>query len=287
MSKPTKEQISEARQLIPTRSSKQPDPIRVGLGANYGREFHGDPERIARAAALMLDERWPRRFTSWQVHGESSSNEGRRGKLPAGASAEVTKALADGGTVWVELKTRGAHADNVFVDTGKNRSLSRDYACPLRLTASIAVEKMPDPNATVRRWVSLAHDLVSTVGARNGTITIGPSGDVMDDQWSPHLPDPKDHLRILGGGLYRGDAQRGVGGRYSRYPRWGTYLHPEHVAAIGGRDRIAREVEPALLEQVDDLLYIQLTESFDEAHTPAMWEKRLKLRKLMEPILPT
>ena len=57
------------------------------------------------------------------------------------------------------------------------------------------------------------------------------------------------------------------------------------MAAIGGRERIAREVEPALFEEVGDLLYIQLTGGIEDAWTPMMWEKRLKLRQLMQPIL--
>ncbi len=58
-----------------------------------------------------------------------------------------------------------------------------------------------------------------------------------------------------------------------------------HVDAIGGRDRIQKEVQPALMEQIGDLLYIQLTAWIDDAWTPEMWNKRLKLRQLMEPIL--
>jgi len=266
---------------------KQQEPLGVGLGADYGTELYRDPDRVARAARLMLDERWPHRFSKWQVHTHPSAMEGPRGRLPADALTQIAAALADSGTVWVDLKTPGRDWDNVCVDAGTKRELYREYTCPFRVMASITIVKLPDPNAVVRRWVTLAHDLVCTVGARNGTITVGPISDVIRDESIPYLPDPNDHLRIMGGGASVSDRRPLVGDKYSRYPRWGTYLHPEHVAAIGGRDRIAREVEPALFEQVDDLLYIQLTENFDEAHTPAMWEKRLKLRKLMEPILVT
>lgn len=266
---------------------KKPEPIGVALGANYGTELYRDPQRVARAARLMLDERWPRRFSKWQVHTHASTIEGRRGRIPVDALAQITAALADSPTVWVDLKTPGRDWDNVSVDAGTERDLYRDYTCPFRVMASITIVNLPDPNTAVRRWVTLAHDLVSTVGARNGTITVGPSGDVILDQGIPYLPDPNDHLNILGGGPSVSDRRSQLGGMYARYPRWGTYLHPEHVAAIGGRDRIAREVEPALFEQVDDLLYIQLTADFEDAYTPAMWAKRLKLRKLMEPILVT
>lgn len=284
----TKEDVEEARQLLATALRKKPEPLRVGLIADFGKELKATPSGVERVAELMFDERWPRRFTKWQVHAESHlQNAGRRGRLPAEALAEVTAALGDFSTLWVDLKTSGPESDSVYVDTGKNLYLHRDYACPLRMWASIRIEKMQDPNAQVRRWVTLAHDFVSSVRARNGTISVGPSSDVVTDLGVPRLPDPNDHLRITGGGVAAGETRKQLGGKYSRYPRWGTYLHPEHVAAIGGRDRIAREVEPALFEQVDDLLYIQLTADFEDANTPVMWEKRLKLRKLMEPILVT
>lgn len=286
MTKPTKGEIEEARHLIPTRPINEPEPLRVGLAASYATELHADPSRVRRAAALMLDDRWPRRFSNWQVHAESAAA-GRRGKLPVDALGQITGALEDYGTVWVDLKTRGPDFDHVYVDAGRNRDLHRDYTCPFRVEASIKIVKLPDPNAVVRTWVTLAHDLASTVGARNGTITVGPSSDVMLDQGGPYLPDPEDHLRIIGGGISSSERRPLLGGKYARYPRWGTYLHPEHVAAIGGRDRLKREVDPAVLEPVDDLLYIQLTDNFEDAHTPAMWEKRLKLRTLMEPILVT
>lgn len=266
---------------------KKPEPLRVGLGASYGTELYRDPERVARVARLMLDERWPRRFSKWQVHTHASTSEGRRGRIPADTLAQITSALADSATVWVDLKTPGQNWDNVCVQAGTDRALYRSYACPFRLEASIEPVNLTDTNAVVRRWVSLAHDLVSAVGARNGTITVASSGDVILDQSLPYLPDPDDHLRIMGGGTSGGESRKKLGDTLARYPRWGTYLHPEHVAAIGGRERIAREVEPALLEPVDDLLYIQLTADFADAHTPAMWEKRLKLRKLMAPILVT
>jgi len=264
---------------------KKNEPLRVGLAAHYGTELYKDAERVARTARLMLDDRWPQRFTKWQVHPVTGTVEGRRGKLPPEPLDQVAGALADSTTNWVELKTPGPEWHDVSIKAGTERDLYPTHVCPFRAMASINVDKLPAPRTDVYRWVTLAHDLVSTVGARNATITVAPSGDVILDQSIPYLPDPNDDLLIMGGGPALGDAQRNVGGKYARYPRWGTYLHAEHVAAIGGRDRIAREVEPALFEQLDDLLYIQLTAGIDDAWTPAMWAKRLKLRKLMESIL--
>ena len=120
---------------------------------------------------------------------------------------------------------------------------------PFHALSSRTDTKVTARRADVYRWVTLAHDLVSTVGGRNATITVGPSGDVIMDQSIPYLPDPKDDLRIMGGGPALGDAQRTVGGKYARYPRGGTYLNAEHVAASGGRHRVVRDVRPAAVRR--------------------------------------
>jgi hypothetical protein len=76
-----------------------------------------------------------------------------------------------------------------------------------------------------------------------------------------------------------------VGRTYARHPRWGTYLNAAHVAAIGGEARIRAEVEPAKIDAVGELTYIQLTDSVETALTPLAGERRQRLESLMAPII--
>lgn len=266
----------------------------IGVGFHYATELYKQQDRVRTVAGLMLDERWPRRFKKWHVHTLPQTVEPRRGKLPEPDSlAQVAAALADPATDWVEVGTGGKQFDYIQVEAGTKKDLYRTYSCPFHLSASICIGELPDKGLAVARWVRLAHDLGVAIGARNGIITVGPvtrgfggpTSHVISDISKPYLPNPKNDLDIIGGGTAGADGQRNVGGKYARYPRWGTYLHPGHVEAIGGRERIQREVQPALMQQIGDLLYIQLTAWIDDAWTPAMWDKRRALRRLMEPIL--
>ena len=72
---------------------------------------------------------------------------------------------------------------------------------------------------------------------------------------------------------------------HTRAIRSGTYLKREHVDVIGGIDRIRAEVEPARIDQLATLTYIQLTDSVQTALTPTAGEKRRALEALMTPIL--
>jgi len=264
---------------------RKPAPLRIGLAALYGTELYRDPERVKRIARLLLDDRWPRPFSKWHVQPLGGTVDIVAGRLPPNPLAAIEAALSASTTHWVDLKSPGDVWHAVLVETGTTRDLHRQHFCPLQATASLALDKLKDPSRDVARWVPLAHELVEATGARNATITVAPSVDVILDISSPYVPDPNDHVRILGDIAQDFEARSNLGGKYARYPRWGTYLHPEHVAAIGGRDQIARVVDPALFEEVGDLLYVQLTASIEDAWTPMMWEKRLKFRQLMQPIL--
>lgn len=263
---------------------RRPEPLRIGLAAVYSTEVYKAPDRVRTIGRLIFDDRWPRPFTKWHVQPLGGTVDIRAGRLPQDPLIEVESSLSASTTHWVELSTPGDAWHDVSVDAGTTLDLAA-RVCPFRLMASLRLDKLKNPASDVARWVTLAHELVSAVGARNGTITVAASGDVIPDIARPHRPDPNDHLRIIGGGGVEGESRENLGGKYARYPRWGTYLHPEHVAAIGGRDQIARVVEPALFEEVGDLLYVQLTARIEDAWTPMMWEKRLRFRQLMQPIL--
>jgi hypothetical protein len=74
-----------------------------------------------------------------------------------------------------------------------------------------------------------------------------------------------------------------LGDKYVRRPRWGTYLRPAHVAAIGGRDRILAVVKPPVVRDIGDLLYIQLSERVSEATSD---QAKARYRAFVELVAP-
>ncbi len=260
----------------------------LGLGLRYATELEERRERAAVMAALLFDKRWPRPFAKYHIHTRPETMaEPRKGKLPTeNPIAFVAAALSDYGTDWVALSPRKPAYNSISVDAGSKKNVWPTRICPYRLTNIVDSTGLRDIPRAVAAWVTLAHDLARAVQARNGAITVHPEATiVIGDCGGLYLPAPNDHLDITGGGTTSYDGAENVGGKYSCYPRWGTYLHAGHVDAIGGRRRIEEVVQPALIEEVGDLLYIQLTATIWDAWTPEMWDKRLRFRRLMEPIL--
>ncbi|HEY6032680.1 MAG TPA: hypothetical protein VIV58_00435, partial [Kofleriaceae bacterium] len=77
-----------------------------------------------------------------------------------------------------------------------------------------------------------------------------------------------------------------LGSKYVRNARWGTYLRDHHIEAVGGLERIRREVEPARIDRLGELVYFQLTESIVDAIGPACDAKRRAFDTVLAPILP-
>ena len=124
------------------------------------------------------------------------------------------------------------------------------------------------------RWLSLVHDAVSMCGAVHGFVCVWPSfamtmaeiGDmriVIDSRWREvNLGVP---LEAEAQSRRFSSWRHKVGRTYARFPRWGTYLHAEHLDRIGGVQRIREVVGPARIDRVGPLTYIQLTDSLESA----------------------
>lgn len=67
-------------------------------------------------------------------------------------------------------------------------------------------------------------------------------------------------------------------------PSTGACTH--HIDAVGGLDRIRREVELARVDRLGELVYFQLTESIDDALGPECNAKRRAFDGVLAPILP-
>ena len=75
-----------------------------------------------------------------------------------------------------------------------------------------------------------------------------------------------------------------LGERYVRPPGWATFLRRAHVDAVGGRDHLLAVVQPPVVHDVGDLLYVQLSASVADARTPAAEARRRALAELLAPI---
>ena len=76
-----------------------------------------------------------------------------------------------------------------------------------------------------------------------------------------------------------------LGGTYVRHPRWGTYLRRAHVDQIGGTDRIRERVAPAKIVELGALVFVQLTERFDDALSAEADARRRAFEELLAPIV--
>ena len=206
--------------------------------------------------------------------------------------AALRDAIAD--PTYFRLDTNRATGESNFASVSLD--LDRQAAArgdALKLWVICRTTDLPT-GKSFERFTTLLHDLVAAVGAEHAVLGAWPTRDMaVADTWLGRmiLDTPTGDINL---GLPPDfDAQRELtsshrdrlGHDYARHPRWGTYLHAGHVAAIGGVARIAAEVAPAVIQPVGALTYVQLTASIDTALTPDAGAKRRALEALMAPIL--
>jgi hypothetical protein len=171
-----------------------------------------------------------------------------------------------------------------YVHTGRNMIPGPAY--PLELRAFCRAEGMP-AQKPIGPWLALLHDLVRAIDAVHGVVVVADENIVHDEVFL--ITTTRDGVRlnpradeinpISGSGL----ARQELGRRFVRHPRWGTYLRADHVAVVGGRGKIAA-ISPAMLVDVGDLLYVQLTDSPETADSPEGAAKQRMLADLLAPI---
>lgn len=81
-------------------------------------------------------------------------------------------------------------------------------------------------------------------------------------------------------------AERELGTRYARFPRWGTLLSQEHLGRIGGIDAVVRAAQPAVIRDVSEGVYVQLTGAVATAMSGESLAKQARLTEALAPILP-
>jgi len=267
----------------------------VGLAAYFRRPVQEDRARVERLATLLLDDRWP--WLPWWASYSGVHRRDDRKSIRVGGKNGVAP-LIEGmlspklAVLDLERSKGDKNFSSVMLDLDRARG-DLGYEAPFRMWITCRSAELPS-GKTFDAWLTLAHALVAEVDALHATLGAWPTYTMArSDTWLTRvvldtptrdynlgLPDKyQDQISLLD------QWSKKLGRTYARHPRWGTYLNAEHVAAIGGTDRIRAEVQPATIEAVGDLTYIQLTPTIETAMTAEAGEKRRRLEAVMEPIL--
>lgn len=268
----------------------------VGLAAYFTNTIVRDRGVVVRVAELLVDTRWP--WIPWFASFAGIHKRDDRASVRVGGKNGI-EPLVNGmmsprlGTLYMNRAKGDKNFTSVCLPFDPEIE-DPDAEAPYKLWVTCRSAELPD-GKTFEDWLTLAHDLVIAVGALNATIGAWPTFDMaIADTWltrivldTPRGDIPLNDLPVDFNG--QSDLLRKwwkkLGRTYARHPRWGTYLNSAHVAAIGGLDRIRDEVQPARIEAVGELTYIQLTESIETGMSAAAGERRRKLQALMAPIL--
>lgn len=256
----------------------------AGLAAYFEHPVR-DPAHAERVARLLLDERWP--WLPWYLSYRGIDRPfDRASKRVNGTTgpAPLAAGLLDP-TLNAALLCRSV-GDKNFGEAELN--LGRIGKGPFELLMVSRVAELPSGKTTAA-WLTLVQDLVQALSPANAILGVWPARTpavsdammmrvVLDARWGQHdlgvLPTSSDPTKSWD-----------IGRQYARYPRWGTYLKDEHLAAIGGADRVRADVEPCAVERIGTVTYIQLTDAIETAMTPLAGERRRRLEALMAPIL--
>lgn len=244
-----------------------------------------DPARRERVAALVTDPRWLHRFklihATWlagtppapEYKGTLAETKLHGAALEVLASPSVASAMFS-----VSTKDSLDHA-HLDLDTG------RALAINARSNARTRLDKA-DVDAAATAWVALQHELVETLGAIHGVIVASKNEYVVNAEIWLSLTTVDGQVMHPHPDEIRAYAARKdeLGHAVVRRPRWGTYLKPAHVDAIGGRARIADLVQPEIMRDVGDLLYVQLTERVTESTSDAAKQRFVAFAKLLAPL---
>jgi hypothetical protein len=264
--------------------------IALGFWSVYKNPlFVGEqPERIS---ALLTDPRWP-----WQPQltrpdqcpGQDLYS-WKSGKIPsARLSEEIRAIIASEVTAGVILALSRKDSLNhcwIHLKTGRPSILHEGVEAPLVGLGLCRTENLPK-GKSVEAWLEVVHELVATTQSANAVIWIDDDERrILSRQYGTGVRQPKrseDYPPNENVRVQLGRARLGV--RYARPPGWGTYLNSIHVAAIGGRERIREVVQPPVMRDVGELLYLQLSESVADALSSEVTTKRHALTTLMEPL---
>lgn len=285
--------LTNARKAAAERSRPKVGVPTVGLAVYFAKPVGAgrDPAKEDALARLLVDPRWPWQ-PWWASYSAADAREDRPSVRVGGSKGHA--ALAEGignprlWTLWMNRTMGDNNVATVMLDL---RGVRADRVSKLLITSRTS--ELP-VGKSFDAFLTLLHELVVTVEAEHAILGAWPTYAMArsDTGLTRMLLDtPAGDINL--GLPLDFDAQRAlvaehsdrVGHAYARHPRWGTYLHAGHLAAIGGVEKIVAEVAPAVIQPIGALTYVQLTDSIDTALTPEAGAKRRALEALMAPIL--
>lgn len=268
----------------------------VGLSAYFAKPVSRDRAVVERVARLLVDPRWP--WIPWWAHFVGYHKRDDTAGVKVGG--KNGNAVLVGGMLsprFQVLRMNRAMGDKNFTTVElpfDPRRLEMTREAPYEMWITCRSHELPE-GKRFDDWIELAHELVDAVGALHAIIGAWPTYDMaIGDTWLTRiildtpkgdipLNDPPEDFMAQRDLLQEWPHK--VGRTYARHPRWGTYLNAGHVAAIGGVERIRADVQPARIEAVGELTYIQLTDSIETAMSAEAGARRRALQALMAPII--
>jgi acyl-coenzyme A thioesterase PaaI-like protein len=260
----------------------------IGMQCVQDDSLAREPERLVRLAELVTDPRWFYRFklitAEWQFGqppaprfmGVVPAAKLRASALEALSSASVASVMFS-----ISKKDSLAHS-HLDVDLGKRVG----EGASMRSNASARVPPEVDADTFATAWVELQHEILVTLGAVHGVIITAMSDYVMSAETWLSLTTVDGRVMHSNPDEIRSYSRRNwlLGHQYVRRPRWGTYLKPAHVEAVGGRAKILEVVQPEVTRDVGELFYVQLTAKVTEATSDAAKRRYRAFAELLAPI---
>lgn len=122
-----------------------------------------------------------------------------------------------------------------------------------------------------------AHGIVTVMNEDGAAAEVSYTGRSRDGRDLHPFPDEFERMCRV---------QREIGTKYVRFPRWGTMYSREHVDALGGVQRILDVVRPAVVRDLGDAIYFQLTEGVATAMSAEAMQKQRLFTELAGALLP-
>ena len=269
----------------------------LGFAARYATRLVESPDRANRVAALLVNPRWP--WPPWSLTTGETANVTKLSRPVRVAGEKGAKRIADKildptkRIIMLAQVTRDEQLSEAWIETGP--AAFQDWDQPFRASGQTRGHDLPE-DRRVEDWIALVHDLMVSLDVASAILPIyetstAVSSDVLlmgitrDSRWTgtTDLGPGDDFAEQNQRAKYWRDV---VGAKYVRNARWGTYLRDHHIETIGGLERIRREVEPARIDHLGELVYFQLTESVADALGPECDAKRRAFDAVLAPILP-